>query len=136
MKAIQHTNILVTPLRPETCNSVTRAIKNELTHIKKNARALGSEFARIFKNGDPNARRMYTKLFVGEALAKFHSKPEKFPLKDYVPSWMTSPIWTTGDRRTAAKLNAYGINRVGHLYSVAEENKPATTYKATELMTA
>lgn len=130
MKAIQHTKISVTPLRLETCNSATRTIRNEIARIKKNARALGREFARIFKNGDPDARRMYTKQFTEEALAKFNSKPEKFSLKDYVPSWMTRPIWTTGDRRTAAKLNAYGLNRVGHLYSVAQENK------ATELMTA
>lgn len=130
MKAIQHTKIFVTPLRLETCNSVTLAIRKEITRIKNNARELGRDFASTFKHSDPHARRVYTRLFAGEALTKLRNKPEKFSLKDYVPSWMTRPIWTTGDRRTAAKLNAYGLNRVGHLYSVAQENKE------TELMTA
>ena len=133
MKAILHTEISVTPLRPETCNSVTRAIKNEITRIKKNARALGREHARLFANGDQHEATVYTRLFTEEALTKLRNKPEKFPLKDYLPSWMTAPRWTTGTRRKAAKMEAYGLNRVPFLTTVDENNKPVAVLKIKDL---
>lgn len=111
-------------------NEITRAKNNEIARIKHDAHARAVEWAEIFKHGDPQEEAEYERLLTEEGLEKFNAMPEKLSLRDFVPSWMTATRWTTGERRKAAKLNAYGINRVAWYETLAQQNKPREEYSA------
>lgn len=74
--------------------------------------AHAEEIARVFLENFGGTLEEYVKYFMTEAEEKTEAKTKKEDIADYVPLWMTPSRWTTGERRTAAKLNAYGINRV------------------------
>lgn len=74
--------------------------------------ARAEETARDFSATFGDTFTVNREYFIAEAEAKEHGKTAKEDLKAYIPAWMTSPRWNTGERRKAAKLNAYGLHRV------------------------
>lgn len=97
-------------------STIKQSAENNLhlrvTTAKAKIIARAEAIARDFAEEYPEATTDFNAYFIAEAEAKANAKTEKESTADYVPSWMSATRWTTGERRTAAKLKAYGLQRV------------------------
>ncbi len=89
-------------------NNLHLRVMTAKAKIIARAEAIAREFAEEY----PEATTDFNAYFIAEAEAKANAKTEKESTADYVPSWMSATRWTTGERRTAAKLKMYGYKRI------------------------